>query len=125
VENETTKELFVLKMINIGQEGTEMRRKAQKEIAQEINIGLTLGQECPFLVRYLEMFYYKNFCCLLMEYCVLGELQQELDSGKQYDELVILANFFLNFFKIFFFLILGDKKVVSSRWSWPSEASLS
>jgi hypothetical protein len=90
VEKESTKELFVLKMINIGQEGTEMRRKAKK-MAQEINISLTLGQECPFLVRYLEMFYYENFCCLLMEYCVLRNLQQELNSGKQYDEPVFFS----------------------------------
>jgi hypothetical protein len=34
-----------MKMINIGQEGTEAAKKAQKEIASEINIGLTLGQQ--------------------------------------------------------------------------------
>jgi serine/threonine protein kinase len=86
VEKQSTKELFVMKMINIGQEGTEVRKKAQKEIVAEINIGLTLGQECPFLVRYSEIFYHENFCCLIMEYCELGDLQQELDSGKQYEE---------------------------------------
>jgi hypothetical protein len=43
VEKRPTKELFVMKMINIGQEGSELRRKAQKELAAEINIGLTLG----------------------------------------------------------------------------------
>jgi hypothetical protein len=88
VEKRSTKVLFVMKMINIGEEGTEVRKKVQKEITSEINIGLTLGQECPFLVRYLEMFYYKNFCCLIIEYCELGDLQKELDSGKQYQELV-------------------------------------
>jgi serine/threonine protein kinase len=88
VEKELTKELFVMKMINIGSEGSEVRKKAQKEIINEINIGLTLGQECPFLVRYLEMFYHQNFCCLIIEYCDLGDLQQELDSGKQYEEVV-------------------------------------
>jgi hypothetical protein len=86
VEKQSTKELFVMKMIGIGQEGSEVRKKAQKEIAAEISIGLTLGQECPFLVRYLEMFYYENFCCLIIEYCELGDLQRELDSGKQYEE---------------------------------------
>jgi serine/threonine protein kinase len=86
VEKESTKELFVMKMINVGQENSEERIKIQKEIAAEINIGLTLGQECPFLVRYLEMFYHEHFCCLVIEYCELGDLQQELDLGKQYDE---------------------------------------
>jgi hypothetical protein len=46
VEKQSTKKLFVLKMINIGQEGSELQKKAQKEITAEINIGLTLGQEC-------------------------------------------------------------------------------
>jgi serine/threonine protein kinase len=102
VEKESTKELFVMKMINIGQEGTEMQKKAQKEIAAEINIGLTLGQKCLFLVRYLEMFYHENFCCLIMEYCELGDLQQELDSGKQYEEPVC-------YFCLFYFILLFFK----------------
>jgi hypothetical protein len=93
VEKQSTKEIFVMKMINIGQEGTEMRTRSQKEILSEISIGLTLGQECPFLVRYLETFYYKNFCCLIMEHCELGDLQQELDSGKQYEEPVSYSYF--------------------------------
>jgi serine/threonine protein kinase len=86
VEKQLTKELFVMKMINIGQEGSEERKKAQKEIAAEINVGMTLGQDCPFLVRYLETFYHQNFCCLIMEYCELGDVQKELDSDKQYEE---------------------------------------
>jgi serine/threonine protein kinase len=88
VEKQSTKELFVMKMINIGQQGSEERKKAQKEIAAEINIGLTLGQECPFLVRYLETFYHDHFFCLIMEYCDAGDLQHELDLGKEYEELV-------------------------------------
>jgi serine/threonine protein kinase len=120
VEKQSTKELFVMKMINVGQENSEERIKAQKEIAAEINIGLTLGQECPFLVQYLEMFYYENFCCLIMEYCELGDLQQELNSGKQYDELVY---YFFFFFYLYFFL--GVKEMVSSYCPWPFETSLS
>jgi serine/threonine protein kinase len=81
-------------MINIGQEGSEEQKKAQKEIAAEINIGMTVGRNCPFLVRYLETFYHKNFCCLIMEYCELGDLQKELDSGKQYEEPVFSFSFF-------------------------------
>jgi hypothetical protein len=73
-----------MKMISIGEEGSESRKKAQKKIAAEINIGLTLEQECPFLVQYLKTFYHEHFFCLIIEYCELGDLQQELDSGKQY-----------------------------------------
>jgi serine/threonine protein kinase len=101
VERQSTKELFVMKMINIGQEDSEERKKIEKEIGAEINIGLTLGQECPFLVRYLETFYYENFCCFIMEYCELGDLQQELDSGKEYEEPV--SYFSLVLFNFFFF----------------------
>jgi NIMA (never in mitosis gene a)-related kinase len=121
VEKQSTKERFVMKMINIGQEDSEERKKAQKEIAAEINIGMTLGKDCPFLVRYLETFYHKNFCCLIMEYCELGDLQKELDSGKQYEEPV--SSSFSFFILINFFL--GIEKMVSSCWPWSCEASLS
>jgi hypothetical protein len=86
VEKESTKELFVMKIINIGPEGSEARSKAQKEIIAETNIGLTFGHGCQFLIQYVETFYYYNFFCILMEYCELGDLQKELNSGKQYDE---------------------------------------
>jgi serine/threonine protein kinase len=119
VENQFTKMLFVMKMINIGQESSEERMKPQKEIAPpiyfeqkgfeeptkaqreeitpEIDIALTLGRECPFLVEYLETFYHDHFLCLVMEYCEVGDLQQELDSGKQYEEQVC-------YFHLFYFL---------------------
>jgi serine/threonine protein kinase len=90
-----------MKMIKIEREGTELRKRAEREIAAEISIGLILGQECSFLVRYFEMFYYESFCCLVMEYCELGDLQKELDSGKQYEEPVsyFLFNFLFAFRK--------------------------
>jgi hypothetical protein len=53
-----------------------------------------------------------------MEYCELGDLQKELDSGKQYEEPVFYSNF------VFILTFLGDKKVVSSYWPWTSKASL-
>jgi hypothetical protein len=53
------------------------------------NVGMTVGQDCPFLVEYLEMFYYKYFCCLIIEYCELGDLQKELDLGKYFEEMVL------------------------------------
>jgi hypothetical protein len=38
VEKQITKELFVMKMINIGQEGTKLRKKSEKEITAEISL---------------------------------------------------------------------------------------
>jgi hypothetical protein len=86
VEKQSTKELFVMKMINIGQEGTEAQKRAKKDIISEVNIGMIYGKECPFLVQYFEMLYHENFCCLIIEYCELGDLQQELELKKQYEE---------------------------------------
>jgi serine/threonine protein kinase len=99
VEKQITGKQFVMKMINIGQEGSEEREKAQKEIITEINIVINLKLDCPFLVRYLETFYHKNFYCLIMEYCKLEDIQKELDSGKQYEEHV--SPFFFYFNQIF------------------------
>jgi serine/threonine protein kinase len=75
-----------------------VRSKAEKEIEAETSIGLILGQECPFLVRYLETFYYSHFFCLIMEYCESGDLQQELDSGRQYEERVFISHFIVYIF---------------------------
>jgi serine/threonine protein kinase len=100
VEKQLTKELFVMKMISIGQEGSEERNKIQNQLESEIRSVIPLGEECPFLVRYLEMFYYENFFCLIIEYCELGDLQRELDSGKHYKEPVFYICFeFLFFFR--------------------------
>jgi serine/threonine protein kinase len=106
-------------MINIGKEGTEERRKAQKDAGTEIDIGMTVGQECPFLVRYYEMFYYKNFCCLIIEYCELGDLQKQLDLKKQYEESVFYLNccFCYLLFYFSFCVDKGIKEMASSYWS--------
>jgi serine/threonine protein kinase len=75
VEEQETTELFVLKMIDMRMEGTiEEQKQAQKEISAEISIGMSLGRECKFLVRYYIKFNYENYCCLIMEYCVGGDL---------------------------------------------------
>jgi hypothetical protein len=62
-----------------------------------------------------------------MEYYELGELQKELDLGKQYEEPVFYFIFIL-FLLYFIFIIcfpLGVKEMVGSHWPWSSEASLS
>jgi serine/threonine protein kinase len=88
VEKLSSKELFVLKMIDVGDEGSDCRKESIKNAAAEINIGMSIGQESIFLVHYLEMFYHKNFCCLILEYCENGDLQNEIDLKKIYEESV-------------------------------------
>jgi serine/threonine protein kinase len=108
VEKQFTKEIFIMKMINIGKEGSEQRTETQKKITQ-MNASMMIGQECPFLVRYWEMFYYKHFCCLIMEYCEEGDLQKQLDSGKHYEEWVSLLFYMIN-------NNAGFTKICSSYW---------
>jgi serine/threonine protein kinase len=93
-EKISSKELFVLKMIDIGDEGSDQQKKSQKDAANEINIGITVGQKSPFLVRYVEKFYHKYFCCLVLEYCEGGDLQTQLDENHEYSEDVYLVVIF-------------------------------
>jgi hypothetical protein len=69
VEKLSSKETFVLKMILMGKEGTKEREKTQKEIESEVRVGMTVSQECIFLVQYTEVLYHNNCCCLIQEYC--------------------------------------------------------
>jgi serine/threonine protein kinase len=88
VEKICSKELFVLKMIDIGDEGSDIRKESIKKTATEMNIGMSICRESIFLVHYLEMFYHENFCCLILEYCERGDLQNEIDIGKIFEESV-------------------------------------
>jgi serine/threonine protein kinase len=93
VEKVSTKKTFVLKTIYMGEEGTTEREKSQKEVDSEIRVGMTISRECLFLVRYEEIFYHNNYCCLILEYCSNGDLQQELDKGRKYEEDVLFIDF--------------------------------
>jgi serine/threonine protein kinase len=77
----------------MGKEGTPEREKADKEVDSEIRVGMTISRECLFLVRYEEVFYHNNYCCLVLEYCTNGDLQHELNSGKKYEEDVLFIRF--------------------------------
>jgi hypothetical protein len=69
VEKQLIKELFVM-MINIGGEGTEVRKKAQKEITQEIIVwtGIRFKAKIPkFLEKILVHLILFSFLFLFRE----------------------------------------------------------
>jgi serine/threonine protein kinase len=120
VEKLSNKERYIMKMINMGKEGTKKeRRKTQKNIETEIKAGMTAAQGCPFLVRYYEIFYYEDFCCFIIEYCELGDLQKQLDLKKQYEESVFyfIYCFYYLLFNFSFCVDKGVKEMASSYWS--------
>jgi serine/threonine protein kinase len=114
-EKQSNKELFVMKMIFMGQEGTDERKRAQKEVAAEILIGMTIGQDCKFLVKYFETFNHKNYNCLIMEYCDNGDLQTRLNNKETFEEWVSYQKYHnwilnlkqlnINLIILFFFMI--------------------
>jgi hypothetical protein len=69
-------------MINIGKEGTEVGKKAQNENQHRVD----------------------SWTAVLLSRSILGDLQKELDSRKQYEEPVFFVFYlFLFFFFIFLF----------------------
>jgi serine/threonine protein kinase len=91
VEKQSTKELFILKMIDIGKEGTEEGIKARKDAGNEFGVGMMICQSCPFIVQYFEMFYHENFSCFIIEYCEGGDIQKQINKGKVFDESVYFS----------------------------------
>jgi hypothetical protein len=72
----------VLKMIPLGPLGSEVRSSHEKMIRREIDIGLIIAKKCRNLVSYAETFEWMDYFCIKMEYCRLGDLQQQFDSGR-------------------------------------------
>jgi hypothetical protein len=75
-------------MILLGPKGGESRSALKKLIEREIKIGLVIAKESEFLVSYLEIFESEDYFCIKMEYCILGDLQHQLDIGRVFTEKV-------------------------------------
>jgi hypothetical protein len=76
----------VLKIIVLGPKTNETRLSRQKMITSEIAIGLFIAKECRYLVSYGEVFEWVDFFCIKMEYCSMGDLQHQFDSGRIFTE---------------------------------------
>jgi serine/threonine protein kinase len=78
----------VLKLILLGPKGSESRSANKKLIEREMKIGLIFAKESEFLVSYLEIFESEDYFCIKMEYCILGDLQHQLDNSRVFTEKV-------------------------------------
>jgi serine/threonine protein kinase len=88
----------VLKMIPLGPVGSETRIENEKKIKRDIDIGLFIAKKSKHLVSYDEAFEWVDYFCIKMEYCRLGDLQRQLDSGRTFTEKAYLIPFFLIIF---------------------------
>jgi serine/threonine protein kinase len=76
----------VLKLIQLGPQGTEFRSKHQKIIEKEMKVGLIIAKENKHLVEYSEVFEWNDYFCIKMEYCKVGDIQSSLDKGRIFTE---------------------------------------
>jgi serine/threonine protein kinase len=98
VVKQSTKEIFGMKIIWLGKQGSNEYESNMKNLEAEISIGIKLGKCCKFLVQIFEFFFEGEYCCLVMELCSGGDLQQILDNKKKLTESVRFLLFFALFF---------------------------
>jgi serine/threonine protein kinase len=79
-------ELYALKFIHVRRKNSEEREKSIKELNSEFRVGMALSQDCEFLIHYKEIQKFKNYEVIIMEYCNGGDLQQQLDKKRIFEE---------------------------------------
>jgi serine/threonine protein kinase len=104
VEKQSTKEMMAIKVIWLGKEGSNEYNTNMKNIESEISIGIKLGHHCKYLVKLIEFFIEGEYCCLVMELCNGGNLQEILDSKKKLTETVKFLIFFYLYHCFIFYL---------------------
>jgi hypothetical protein len=77
---------IVIKLIGLGDKGSEWGSTHEKMIEKEIKIGLMIAKESKFVVSYLDIFEWEDYFCIKMEYCILGDLEHQLNLGKIFTE---------------------------------------
>jgi serine/threonine protein kinase len=82
---------FVLKLIALGSKDSTLRTKNQKIIEKEMSVGMIVAKECSHLVSYSEIFEWGDYFCIKMEYCEMGDLQNQLDENRVFTEEVKLS----------------------------------
>jgi serine/threonine protein kinase len=70
----------VLKLIALGAKNSKNKEVNKKLIEKEIEIGMIVAKETPHLVSYSEIFEWQDYFCIKMEYCKMGDLQNQLDQ---------------------------------------------
>jgi hypothetical protein len=64
---------------------------------------MLIAKDCDFLISYWEVFEWGDFFCIKMEYCKLGDLQNQLDNERIFTEKVNLNQFLFYYFFITIF----------------------
>jgi serine/threonine protein kinase len=67
-----------MKVMKVGDEGTEDYKKNMKAVEAELQVGIKLGSVSKFLIQLTEFFFENGCCCLIMEYCSCGDLEKML-----------------------------------------------
>jgi serine/threonine protein kinase len=91
----------VLKLIPLGPRNGDRRMENQKTIEKEIKVGLLVARECPHLVSYWETFEWRDFFCIKMEYCQMGDLENRVKKDYIFSEEVQFFFLFFFFYKVF------------------------
>lgn len=86
VTKKTTKEVFAMKTLKVKKSGSSL---SMKNIASELEIGVKLGKESPFLVSYEEVFFSTDRYYIIMELCA-SDLEDILKKRITLPEPVIL-----------------------------------
>jgi serine/threonine protein kinase len=73
---------IVLKLIHLGPKFSTSRSSQEKMIEKEIKTGVMIAKECKYLVSYSEVFEWKDYFCIKMEYFVNGDIKNELEKGR-------------------------------------------
>jgi serine/threonine protein kinase len=76
----------VLKLIALGMKNSKTREINKKAIEKEIQIGMIVAKESPHLVSYSEVFEWQDYFCIKMEYCKMGDLQNQLNQNRIFTE---------------------------------------
>jgi serine/threonine protein kinase len=104
VKKLSTKETMVIKVVPLANERLRDEdheyyeyeyNTNRKAIETKFSIWIKLGQCCKFLVQIFEIFFEKKCCCLVMEFCDIGNLQRTLNNKKKLTKSVRFIYFFI------------------------------
>jgi serine/threonine protein kinase len=88
VENEM-KKIMVMKIIQLGKEGTEEFNKNVKSMEAEIGVGIKLGRLSKFLVKITDFFFKDEYCYFVMEFCSGGDLERIFNKKNRIPQKVL------------------------------------
>jgi serine/threonine protein kinase len=83
VDKVSTKKKMVLKLLRLGVRGTEEFNKNSKAMEAEILVEIKLVSLSKYLVQLTEFFVEEEYCCLIMEFCTVRDLEKIFNEKNQ------------------------------------------